>query len=214
MRRSSSLTPDIRWDTRSARYTDANTGRFVSAARVRQVLDSTLDRAERSIKKATEALRAGRVDLATWQTLMAKEVKSVHLASAALAKGGWAQMTPSTYGAVGARVRGEYAYLRAFAAEVASGAQRLDGTLARRAGLYVQAGRGTYHRVERAEQLRRGRTFERNVLHARDNCIGCLEQTARGWVAIGALVPIGSRDCLTRCRCSVEYRTGEIANAD
>jgi hypothetical protein len=94
----------------------------------------------------------------------------------------------------------------AIAAEVESGAQRRDGTLVRRADLYIQAGRGTFHATEQREMGLRGMTEERSLRHAGDSCPGCVDEAARGWVALGDLVPVGARDCLGRCRCAVSYR--------
>jgi hypothetical protein len=209
MRRSSSLTPAYTWDERSARYASKATGRFVAQATVRAELDATLDRAEKNIISLAESLRTGRISLADWQAQMAREIKNIHLASGALAKGGWSQMAPADWGRVGQKLRFHYERLGNFARQIADGTQRLDGTLARRAALYVQAGRNTYHAVEQREMLARGMVEERNIRHAGDSCEGensCIGESARGWVPIGEMVPIGARICLSRCRCSVEYR--------
>jgi hypothetical protein len=51
-------------------------------------------------------------------------------------------------------------------------------------------------------------TREWNVLHPADHCEGvgsCIEQTARGKVPIGSLIPVGDRRCLRRCHCTIEY---------
>jgi hypothetical protein len=195
----------FRWNERAARYV-APSGRYVSRAAVRDALDAALDHSAQTIRALTEGLRTSAVALPDWRLQMAREVKSVHLASAALAKGGWAQMAPADLGRVGQRLREQYAFLDRFAAEVESGAQRRDGTLVRRADLYIQAGRGTFHATEQREMGLRGMTEERSLRHAGDSCPGCVDEAARGWVALGDLVPVGARDCLGRCRCAVSYR--------
>ena len=197
------------WDTKSASYRGAR-GRFVSAREVRDGLDGALEAASHRMRGLAGDLRERRISLADWQTSMAREVKNVHLYSAAAAKGGWNQMTPADYGRAGQRIRAEYAYLNARAVKIASGEQALDGSLERIAAMYGQAARGTYHAVEKLEQEIRGADQERNVRGARDSCAGCLAQTARGWVGIGELVPIGTRDCMTACRCLIEYRNSSV----
>jgi hypothetical protein len=197
--RRSALTPSFIYDDRTGRYAEAQSRRFVKNSAVRNALDRALDDASANVATLTESLRGGAVSLAQWQVAMAREVKSVHLASAALAKGGWAEMAPKDYGRAGQRIRFHYEKLANFA-------QRLDGTLARRAQMYIQAGRGTFHAVERAEKERGGAVEERNILHARDSCEGCLAADALGWVPIGTLPLPGSRTCRANCRCSVEYR--------
>jgi hypothetical protein len=203
--RRSALTPGIRYNPAAGRYVDGS-GRFVRQEAVRFALDAALESAEGNVKGLAERLRSGALTVAEWQVAMAREVKSVHLASAALAKGGWAQMAPADYGRAGLLLRGQYAYLREFARQVAAGTQRPDGTLARRAAMYVQAGRNTYHLTERKDQALRGRTEERSILGVADHCRECLQEAARGWVPLGELVPIGQRICKTQCRCLVEYR--------
>jgi hypothetical protein len=137
---------------------------------------------------------------------MMSQAKSIHLDGAAVAMGGWYSMDQSDFGWTGQRIRSQYGYLRGFAADVASGKQKLDGTALTRATLYAEAGRQTHRAAEQRAASERGLMEERNQLGAADHCAGCLAATSRGWVAIGTLVPCGSRDCLTRCRCSLQYR--------
>ena len=121
-------------------------------------------------------------------------------------------MTPEAYGQVGAQVRAQLAFFEAFVADVNAGLA-LDGSFQRRAAMYVQAGRQTFHRAERQEQRAKGMTEEQNVedplIPEAAHCDGpnsCKAQTAKGWVPIGELVPIGSRTCLSSCRCRLQYR--------
>ena len=204
--RRSSLTPAYEWSPGSQRYVNAVTKRFVKREQVRQALDIALDRSRNEVARLSRELVAGRINLADWQKAVAQEVKSMHMASAALAKGGWAQMTPQDTGRAGRIIRDEYAYLANFAAQVKSGQQKLDGSLVTRANLYAQAPRGTYHAIEQRGMTEQGKTECRNVLGPADHCEGCLTETAKGWVPIGALVPIGDRLCLANCRCSISYR--------
>lgn len=204
--RRSSLTPAFTWHPGSQRYRNTATGRWVSRQQVRQALDITLDRSRNEVARLSRELVAGRINLADWQRATAREIKSMHMASAALAKGGWAQMTPQDTGRVGRILRDEYAYLANFAQQVKSGQQRLDGSLVARANLYAQAPRGTYHAVEERGMMEQGKTECRNVLGPADHCEGCLTETAKGWVPIGAITPIGQRLCLSNCRCRLAFR--------
>jgi hypothetical protein len=211
-RRSSTLTPAYSWDDRIGRYRDTSTGRFVQAAEIRRALDIVIEDARTEMRDLGQDLREGEIDIEIWQTQMAEGIKRSHLAYAALAVGGWAQMTQADFGRVGQRIRFQYDRLRRFAGQIASGAQRLDGSILRRVDLYVQATRATFHTFSRLMMSSRGFAEERNVLNPADHCVGCVGETDRGWVALGSLIPIGGRDCLTNCRCSIEYRnvtTGE-----
>lgn len=203
--RRSNLTPDYRWNETAGQYINA-AGRFVPRAEVRLALDGFLEGATNEARALAEQLRAGQVSLAEWQTAMMRQVKQVHLAAAAAEQGGWAQLTQADYGRVGQVVRAQYGYLDDFAGEIASGRQRLDGTLARRAQLYTQAGRGTFHQFERLSMLAQGVGQERRRLAPADHCQDCVEYAAQGWQAIGSLPPIGDSQCRQNCLCTFEYR--------
>lgn len=204
--RRSSLTPAYGWNVKSGRYVNLTTGRFISSGEVRRALDTALDRATVEAQRLSRDLMNKRVSLAEWQLGVARQLKNAHHASAALARGGWAQMTAQDQGRLGPRVKEQYHYLANFAAQIESGQQRLDGTFLRRVTLYTQAPRGTYHDYETRGKQEQGYTECRNELGAADHCEQCVGETARGWVPIGALVPIGQRLCLSNCRCSVIYR--------
>lgn len=194
------------WDARAGRYRDARTRRYVSEARVRLWLDEALENAEKRVDALASALRSGSVDLVTWQIRMARKIKNVQLYSAAAVKGGWAQLSPADLGRVGQSVRAQLEYLNRFAQQIKRGEQALDGRLNLRARQYANSGRQLYHRIERLEKETRGFTQERNLRYAGDSCAGCVEQTARGWVKIGTLVPVGQRLCRGACKCLPQYR--------
>ena len=196
------------YDRRLACYRDTGTGRLVPATRVRSYLDDALASAGKRMDALANQLRAGQIDVITWEVRMRREVKLVSTYSGAVAKGGWAQMTDADYGRVGQYVRGQYQYLRNFAQQIADGRQPLNGMVNARSQMYASAGRPLYARMEEAEQVLRGATERRSVRYATDSCAGCLDAAAAGWHAIkGSTVPqIGARDCRTRCKCRFEYR--------
>ena len=66
-------------------------------------------------------------------------------------------MSQADYGRAGQRIREQYDYINRFAQQVASGEQKLDGTLTRRAQMYAEAGRNTYEATVWAEMKKRGR---------------------------------------------------------
>lgn len=208
--------PPFTFSPRTGRYRDAS-GRFLPAERVRRIIDATLLSHTKAVTALAEQLRQRALSLQEWERRMRAEVKAIHLYSAMLAKGGRAQLTPADLGRIGAAVKRQYRFLRRLGDELASGKQRLDGSLVNRARLYAQSGRGSFEATRQREMRRRGFDQERNILSASEHCAGdgsCLEQTARGWVPVGSLIPIGGRLCVTNCRCLLTYRnsrTGEVA---
>lgn len=201
------LTPQYKWDEKLGRYRDAR-GRLVAAADVRRALDLVIVQANQNISGLTNQLVKGDLTLAEWQTAMAKQLKIYHTASAALANGGWGQMTKADWGRVGAQLREQYKFLRDFAKDIAAGRTPLDGRAIMRSQLYTEAMRGTYE-SERRHNYRKRANEERRVLGISDHCGDCIDAEARGWQPIGTLPRIGDSVCGGRCHCTFEYRRVE-----
>lgn len=195
------------WNEAAGRYVDGR-GRFVSRADVRRSLDVAVQGLKAELAATGEAFRAGALTLDAWLVETRELVKDVNLFSAALARGGWGQMTQADYGRVGRAVRDQYTYLDRFAADVAAG-YPLDGRFVARLKLYGTSGRVLMHEIEGDEAADRGAVEEENILGPTErHCTGtngCIAQTARGRVPIGELTPIGSRNCLGNCLCRIGY---------
>lgn len=194
------------WDTVAARFRDPLTGRYVGRDKVRGVLDDLVLRSQARITTASDALRTGNSTVAEWQATMREEIKRTHLQSEALLRGGWKQMTPADYGRVGARVKEQYRYLDNFTKELEQGKQITDGGFMARARMYAASARVGFHDELGKMLLGIGYTEERNVLHPAEHCAECVDMSALGWVPIGTVVPIGSRQCLGNDKCSMKYR--------
>lgn len=196
--------PAFTWDVQVRRYRDSG-GRLVAQTSVRAALDLALADQSRIARTLSESHRAGRISLNEWALGMREVVKNTQLFSAAAARGGWGQLDAGDFGRVGQTVRSQYDRLAQFTAELEAGAPR-DGNFQRRAQMYAQAGRTIFHEVDRQVQAEVGHTEERSVLHPADHCVQCLEEAAAGFRPIGVMIPIGERECLTNCQCTVEFR--------
>ncbi len=211
------LLPEYFWNQAAGRYASRTSGRFIGQQTIRGELDKALDNVTDRLVLLAKDFRTGVIDGRTWQIESMSLIKQVHLIGGAMEKGGWANMTQSDFGRIGQIVRGEYAYYNNLIKQIELGQQRLDGTLDSRMRLYGQAGRGTYHKFEREDRFTQGYDEERSILHGRDNCKsgkrpGCIEEAQKQWQPIGEMTPIGSRVCLSNCKCSVSFRnskTGE-----
>jgi len=136
---------------------------------------------------------------------MRRHVKNVHLSAIALERGGWANLKPQDYGRAGQIIREQYGYLKRFAGQIASGEQKLDGTLVRRATMYSQIARRSYYQSKRAN-MRPDVTHVRTRRSARDSCRQCLELDMKIFRADDASFPLpGNRICRANCRCHLEY---------
>jgi hypothetical protein len=194
------------WNAGAARYTGP-TGRFVARDDVRHAFDRVIERAGERMRRATDQMRGGELTLRQWQELMRSELKSLHLQSAAAARGGFGQLTQRDYGRVGRELRSQYEYLHEFTKDLRAGRAPTDGRVLGRAELYAKSARAAYHEAHEQQSLdEAGYTEERSLLHAAEHCVQCIDQAALGWVPRGTLVPIGRRQCLGNCRCTMRYR--------
>jgi hypothetical protein len=205
--------PEFRWSEPSGRFRGPS-GRFVASSTIRGWIDKTLDNHTRAVATLTEQFRDRTLTLGEWERAMRGELKAIHIYSGMAARGGRSQLTQADYGRIGQRLREQYQFLTRLADEIQTGRTQVDGRITSRARLFAQMGRATFHAVERQEMLARGWDLEENVLANAEHCSGCLAETARGRVPIGALVPIGQRPCLSNDRCRIRYsnsRTGAVA---
>ena len=195
-----------RWEPNagaSGRYRDER-GRFVASSTVRRELDRYLDAADPA-KALAEALRGRQVSLADWEIAMRRHIKNTHLNAIAMERGGYANMRPQDYGRVGQIVREQYGYLRDFANDIASGKQRLDGTLGVRARLYSQAARTSLYK-SKAANMSGGVTHQRSIRSARDSCRQCLDLDRKVFRIDDTSFPLpGQRICRANCQCHLEY---------
>lgn len=203
---------DIRWNERAGRFTNAR-GEFVSERAVRAVVDQIADAASDRMAAAAQAMLDGRLSLGAFQAEMQAAIKVSHVAAAVIAHGGREQMTPARWGAIGPEIRAQYGYLRDFAAQVADGRQRLDGSLTARSRQYGQQARVVFERTYGADQRARGYRSVKNVLAPVEHCALCRSLAARGWMPIEQMVPIGQRTCRGNDRCQLRYRREEAEAA-
>lgn len=198
--------PDLSFDDSTGRFRDTASGRFVSERAVRRVIDDLADGASDRMAVLSQAMLDGNLSLAEWQAGMMRTIKQSHVASATIAHGGAVRMTAVEYGRCGQAIRTHYDYLANFAAQIASGEQPLTPMVVARAKQYGQAARPLFEREYGRDQMRRGYQSERNVLGAAEHCAQCVSETARGWVPIGSLIPVGARTCRSNCRCAIRYQ--------
>jgi hypothetical protein len=203
--------PSYTFDAALQRYRSKSTGRLVSTAAIRRSLEVALDNEARRARSLAEQLRNREISLLEWQVQMRSTVKNVQLFSAALAKGGWAQLDQSDFGRVGQRVRFHYEKLDGFVQDIEAGIP-FDGRYLNRAELYAKAATPTYHAVRETALADKGFDQVRSILHPAEHCEDCIREEAKGWQPIGEMLPIGDRECMVNDQCSVRYRnsvTGE-----
>jgi hypothetical protein len=156
--------------------------------------------------------RAGTLNDSDFRLAMAQAIKRGHVAAAAVAAGGKANLTPADLGAVGSRLRDQYAYLDKFVRGVDDPAGY--GNAAARAAMYGRAILATYEDTRRRAMRANGATLERRVLGPAQHCDPCVSYAAMGWQPAGSLPGVGEAcDCHSNCHCSFSF-SGEADVAE
>jgi hypothetical protein len=114
--------PSFTYDPRR-RYSSVETGQYVTSKQVRAAVDTVIDGYQADIVAIASKLTgrgavAGRVAVAD-----RPGSQSVARGYSSAANGGFNNMSQSDYGFVGSLVKKQYAYLRDFAGDIASGKQ-------------------------------------------------------------------------------------------
>jgi hypothetical protein len=165
-----------------------------------------LDRVMAGLGREANTVSQGKPRTNAWGLQMARLSKTSALVAGAFAVGGWGNIDLALPD-VEASVLSELDYLNDFADGVDAGQIPRDGRFLRRAMLYATAGYGLYMALRGAQARWRGYHEERNVLDpAAEHCIECVDETAKDWQPLGTLTPIGRRQCLSNCRCRIEFR--------
>lgn len=177
-------------------------GRPVGVRAVRRLLEKVESVGARRLKKHTQDLFDGRLDVRRWLELMRRDVAASHLLAAALALGTLEEAVASA--AVAERVAKERSYLDGFAADLR--AQRVSQARGlSRAASYLLAAAVTYAVLDQRVQYGAGRREAKRVRRASESCPGCLRYAGR-WLPVEVMPPIGSLDCGSHCRCFLVYR--------
>ncbi len=201
------------WEIDNKRYRDTDTGRFMSAAAVRDLVTERARISGAATDSFAEMLQGGQLNTRDWETGMRAQIKAEYVQQYLLGKGGLSQMGPADWGSVGGMLADQYRYLGGFANEIAAGTLS-EAQIAARSKMYINSGREAFERAQKrveteADQVLWG-------LGAADHCEDCVGFAALGWQPIepwpfvrnkrDAIPGSGDTICLTNCKCALEYR--------
>lgn len=195
----------VEYDARVGQY--RRNGRFVPRAEVLKELDREVARTEVRLQGVTRKLIAEKIDLPTWQTEFAQEMKRSHVRSALFAAGGKDGMSAKSYGLLGANLKEQYRkHLDGFAHDLADGKLTAKQAL-NRSEMYGRSLRQTFFKVEAVTREAEGFLLAKRELDPQaQHCEACIGYATGGWVNISDIVPPGTAcQCRGRCRCRIVY---------
>lgn len=186
------------------RLRDAFKARRLLDEQARRLLHGVVGAVEPVVVAMTEALEAAKLKLGGWWQAMKAAVIPGHFA-VALAVLNDPNPSPADLAAIAQQANRQVGFLAQFRQQLATGRQLLSGAPARSA-LYAHGIWASAMAVRAVQMMRNGYRFEKNIIGIADHCFQCVDETSRGWVSIGSLIPVGSRTCLARCKCHLIYK--------
>ncbi len=218
----------LRWvyDSRSARYRDLVTGRYVSSKQVRIWANAEIAASTDRVKILTQMLTSDRLTVTDWERGMREELRKAYISEYLAGRGGLYRMTQADWGSIGGMLGSDqFRYLSGFAREIASG-NLTEGQILARARMYINSAREAYERAHGRAALE----ANLNTVHWHltdigpagkpvEHCTDCEGLEAMGWQSVGPtggfIMPSGEEtfpgaaatECLTMCMCWLDYGT-------
>jgi hypothetical protein len=192
-------------DSRGVRLTDRE---------IREALDEYIDSVQEGMAEKAVQYTAGAITTNQLFQFLEGEVTSLHGASGALAYGGLSQMNPEKWDRIESRVASELGYLSQFRSDVQQAAQAGELSaegIANRAGLYGEAAYSEYMNQVVQREGDAGVTLGRRVTEGDGSvCEGCEASATEEFIPLDEIPEIGSQDCVSRCRCEIEFQIGDV----
>ena len=201
---------NFQWLQDAARYVLG--GARVPDSRVKGACESLVAQTQADIGQLADKLRAKTITPAQFEEQMRQAIDRNEIAQSALAHGGFGGLSPPVLKRTEERIAAQYDYLRGFAQSVCD-AKLSPAQIGARAVSYADAGRTSYENEFADAKKDAGFELAARILGAADNCSGCVEAAAAGWVPIDELLPIGAAECGSRCHCVVVFRRDENAQS-
>lgn len=185
---------------------------IVKPTLVKAGAEAVVDEARFRMTELVHRLQRHEIDIDVFYLETKRQVKLLHTAQAALARGGWDQMRPADYARVADEVGRQFGFLRERVEVAAKGAYGPDYTrrgFEAHIGQYADAGRSTYENT-RLQVLKEGGAVEaQRIRAATDGCEDCIAWADLGWIPIEDMesnYPIGSGACRNNCHCVIVTR--------
>lgn len=178
-------------------------GREVSHAEVRRTIERLLAVVGSRAKRLGERYAAGEITLDEFHVEMRALLRSGHIVAAGIGRGGRKRMRPEDWARVGAKLKGEYGYLRKFVNKLASG-KAIKAYTANRARKYAAGVWTSYHNAFAGEHNPTG-ILVRRILNAKESCEGCLRIARKGWITPKEMPDLGTQECGNFCKCWFQF---------
>lgn len=193
-------------DSRGVRLTDRE---------IREALDEYIDSVQVGMARQAAKFTAGEISISQLFNTLEAEVTALHGASGSIAYGGLPQMDFEKWGRIENKLVTELNYLNQFRDDVQSalttGETLSAEGIANRAGLYGEAAYSEYIAQVVEREGDSGVTLGRRIcVDDESSCEECPAAATEEFIPLEDIPEIGSLACVHRCRCEVEFSTGDV----
>jgi len=200
----------VDYDIAKRAYHDGND--YISRRILREKIDKLLDHTKSEATKIARKFDAGTINAAEFEVLMRELLKSSHIVSGVVGRGGRERMTQSDWGRIGAKIAWQNGYLAKFARKLSAGTLSKAAT-ANRARSYVGAvytsfaegNAAAYQEAKELGVVEPDAIQVRLVTTANESCAECEADEAAGWMNPDDLAELGTRICGDWCKCFIEF---------
>lgn len=198
--------PKFVWDKKSGRYRYLDTGKFVGKDAVAYLTRKNIDLVQQELNFIKDQTIAGKMTLTEFQSITARNIKTLHIQQAILARGGSANFTSADRARVSAILQQE-------SDRIIGITQKLkDGTLSKaqfsaQYNTFAKKSQISFEESVMQNNIENGMVAMRRLLGVTDkHCQSCLNYAARGIQPIGTLpLPMQACECRSNCKCRVVY---------
>lgn len=145
------------------------------------------------VETLSRQLANGDITLSQWEEAMRNAISGMHVSAGAIGRGSWGDMSFSDWGRVGAEVRKQFSFLRAWATEleqrIQAGLPISEGGILARAQMYGNSASATYNRM-----LQIDKGIDPSILPAQPGD--------------------GTTQCYTNCQCSWNFVPVDVGQGD
>jgi hypothetical protein len=192
---------DFSFNPQTRRYHDNRTKKFISVARVRELVATAINERINRTNRLTRDMLSERITVREWESRMSEEIKILTIQ---LYRIGKPDMTQSDYGRIGAILRSQYARLRKFSRDIILGTQT-EKQILNRSKRYIAKAREAFEEGNRRGNALVNR-WERRIRTKTESCRECIVYEAAGWQPIGTLPrPTDRCSCRDNCGCYFEF---------
>lgn len=206
---------NFRYEKNTGQFRNLTTGKFAPLSDVTTALDSEVLTLQGKLGNLATQYTQGKMDLATFQSQMATEIKYAHIRASGVGAGGSDRLTKKHYGSIGGRLNNEFTqFLKGFGDAVA-GDQLSEAQIIARAKMYARSLKQTFHASRHITRGQDGALEgKRSLDSGAKHCSACPDYDTGGqWVSISEIVPVGTAcPCRGNCRCHVEYRNFRLSD--